>query len=115
MIPAMTTGIMSDAEISKIRSHFMYMNQISVLLTMRSGRRTPIAAIPTPDLAVPYEAPRQVKTMALVQPMTPKKGCEAVSTLEQIFQVDDSSSIVATGRLIDNRSFVAGLQAGEEY
>lgn len=37
MIPAMTTGTM----------HFI----------MRSGRRTPIAAIPTPDLEVPYEAP----------------------------------------------------------
>lgn len=33
-----------------------------------------MAAIPTPDLAVPYEAPRQVKTMAQVQPMAPKKG-----------------------------------------
>lgn len=38
MIPAMTTGMM----------HFI----------MRSGRRTPIAAMPTPDLAVPYDAPR---------------------------------------------------------
>ena len=38
MIPAMTTGMM----------HFI----------MRSGRRTPIAEIPTPDLAVPYDAPR---------------------------------------------------------
>ena len=37
MIPAMTTGMM----------HFI----------MRSGRRTPMAAIPTPDLDVPYEAP----------------------------------------------------------
>lgn len=44
------------------------------LFTIRSGRRTPMAAIPTPDLAVPYEAPRQVKTMAAVQPMAPKKG-----------------------------------------
>lgn len=37
MIPAMTTGTI----------HFI----------IRSGRRTPIAAIPTPDLEVPYEAP----------------------------------------------------------
>jgi len=37
MIPAMTTGTI----------HFI----------MRSGRRTPIAAIPTPDLEVPYDAP----------------------------------------------------------
>lgn len=41
MIPAMTTGMM----------HFI----------MRSGRRTPIAEIPTPDLAVPYDAPRPVR------------------------------------------------------
>ena len=40
-----------------------------------------MAAIPTPDLAVPYEAPRQVKTMAQVQPMAPKKGYQAVSIL----------------------------------
>jgi len=39
-----------------------------------------MAAMPTPDLAVPYEAPRQVKTMAAVQPMAPKKGCCGVST-----------------------------------
>lgn len=45
-----------------------------VLFTMRSGRRTPIAEIPTPDFAVPYDAPRHVKTMADVQPMAPKKG-----------------------------------------
>lgn len=37
-----------------------------------------MAAIPTPDLAVPYEAPKQVKTMAAVQPMAPKKGCDVV-------------------------------------
>jgi hypothetical protein len=34
-----------------------------------------MAVIPTPDLAVPYEAPIQVKTMAAVQPMAPKNGC----------------------------------------
>jgi hypothetical protein len=34
-----------------------------------------MAAMPTPDLAVPYEAPRQVKTIDAVQPMAPKKGC----------------------------------------
>jgi len=38
-----------------------------------------MAAMPTPDLAVPYEAPKQVKTMAEVQPMAPKKGYEMVS------------------------------------
>jgi hypothetical protein len=34
-----------------------------------------MAAIPTPDLAVPYAAPKQVKTMADVQPIAPKNGC----------------------------------------
>lgn len=34
-----------------------------------------MAEIPTPDLAVPYAAPKQVKTIADVQPMAPKKGC----------------------------------------
>jgi hypothetical protein len=43
-------------------------------LTIKSGLRTPIAEIPTPDLAVPYAAPKQVKTMADVQPIAPKKG-----------------------------------------
>ena len=34
-----------------------------------------MAEMPTPDLAVPYAAPKQVKTMADVQPIAPKKGC----------------------------------------
>lgn len=41
---------------------------------MRSGRRTPIDEIPTPAFAVPYAAPKHVNTMALVQPIAPKKG-----------------------------------------
>ena len=45
-----------------------------ILLTIRSGRRTPMAEMPTPDLAVPYAAPKQVKTIADVQPIAPKKG-----------------------------------------
>ena len=47
---------------------------MNVLLTIRSGRRTPIDEIPTPAFAVPYAAPKQVKTMALVQPIAPKNG-----------------------------------------
>ena len=31
---------------------------------------------PTPALAVPYAAPKQVKTIAEVQPSAPKKGCD---------------------------------------
>jgi hypothetical protein len=37
--------------------------------------------MPTPDLAVPYAAPKHVKTMADVQPMAPKNGC-SVSVME---------------------------------
>lgn len=36
-----------------------------------------MAQTPTPDLAVPYAAPKQVKTMAAVQPMAPKNGCNS--------------------------------------
>lgn len=47
-----------------------------------------MAAIPTPDLAVPYEAPRQVKTMEAVQPIAPKKGyMSMVSTGDDGFSV----------------------------
>lgn len=40
-----------------------------------------MAEMPTPDFAVPYAAPKQVKTMAEVQPMAPKKGWTKVSSL----------------------------------
>ena len=43
-------------------------------MTMRSGLKTPIDAIPTPAFAVPYAAPKQEKIMAEAQPMAPKKG-----------------------------------------
>jgi hypothetical protein len=33
-----------------------------------------MAETPTPAFAVPYAAPKQVKTMADVQPIAPKKG-----------------------------------------
>lgn len=54
MIPAMITGTM--------------------FFTNKSGLNTQVAQIPTPDLAVPYEAPKQVNTMAAAQPMEPKNG-----------------------------------------
>lgn len=41
---------------------------------MSSGRMTDMAAIPVPDFAVPYAAPKAEKTMADVAPITPKKG-----------------------------------------
>jgi len=47
---------------------------LCILLTQRSGRRTPAAIMPTPDFAVPYDAPKQVKTIAAAQPIAPKKG-----------------------------------------
>jgi hypothetical protein len=50
--------------------------EVDVLLTIRSGRRTAMEQTPTPALAVPYAAPKQVKTIAEVQPSAPKKGCE---------------------------------------
>lgn len=66
-----------------------------VLFTIRSGRRTPIAAIPTPDLAVPYDAPRHVNTMAAVQPIAPKKGYVRVSIVTVMFVRSDLESIGA--------------------
>lgn len=54
------------------------------LLTMRSGLKTPIAEIPTPDFAVPYAAPKQVKTIAEVQPIAPKKGYRATSVYHSL-------------------------------
>lgn len=47
---------------------------VNVLWAKRSGLKTEVAQIPTPDFAVPYEAPKHVKTMAEVQPMAPKNG-----------------------------------------
>ena len=38
------------------------------------GRMTAIAAIPVPDLAVPYAAPIALKIMADDAPITPKNG-----------------------------------------
>ena len=39
-----------------------------------SGLITDIAAIPVPDFAVPYAAPRAENMMAEAAPITPKKG-----------------------------------------
>lgn len=54
IIPAITTG--------------------TTFLTNKSGLVTQVAQIPTPDLAVPYDAPKQVKMMADAHPMEPKNG-----------------------------------------
>jgi len=42
----------------------------------RSGFITPIDDTPTPDLAVPYAAPRFAKMSATAAPMKPKNGAE---------------------------------------
>lgn len=41
-------------------------------LKINSGLKTPMLQIPTPDLAVPYEAPKLEKTRAAVTPINPK-------------------------------------------
>lgn len=91
MIPAMMTGTTSSRDTICYHSvHFVgaassnegrrwegeraERERERILLTIRSGRSTPMAEMPTPDLAVPYAAPKQVKTMAEVQPIAPKKG-----------------------------------------
>ena len=95
IIPAMITGT----------THFI----------IKSGRKTDIAEIPTPDLAVPYAAPMpiedhdsdqpahgsmvevdrnlQVKTMAEVQPMAPKKGAYTGHSSEDIVGLGDEEVV----------------------
>jgi hypothetical protein len=69
----MMTGTMSIFVLASYIIIAVY-HVIYILFTIKSGRRTPIAEIPTPDLAVPYAAPKHVKTMADVQPIAPKNG-----------------------------------------
>lgn len=69
-IPAMTTGMTS----SNYEPCKHCRRSQGLLLMIRSGRRTPMAVMPTPDFAVPYAAPKQVKTIADVHPIAPKKG-----------------------------------------
>lgn len=55
-----------------------------------------MAQIPTPDLAVPYAAPKQVKTIADVQPIAPKKGYIYISImypLDDVFRRDSLTSL----------------------
>ena len=51
-----------------------------------------MAQIPTPDFAVPYAAPKQVKTIAEVHPIAPKNGYI-------ISQLDDFDIIAVDSRL----------------
>ena len=48
-------------------------------LKMSSGLSTPMLAIPTPLLAVPYEAPRLANTSADAIPIYPKNEAESES------------------------------------
>eukprot|EP00450_Noctiluca_scintillans_P038096 CAMPEP_0194477572 /NCGR_PEP_ID=MMETSP0253-20130528/1293_1 /TAXON_ID=2966 /ORGANISM="Noctiluca scintillans" /LENGTH=61 /DNA_ID=CAMNT_0039316571 /DNA_START=14 /DNA_END=199 /DNA_ORIENTATION=- len=55
-----------------------------------SGRITPMVQIPTPDLAVPYAAPRLAKMMAEATPKKPKRA-----------EVGEQSSVISeTKRLL---------------
>jgi hypothetical protein len=72
-------------------------------LTIRSGRRTPIAEIPTPDFAVPYAAPKQVKTIADVQPMAPKKGYIVSVSALPLGTVSSSAALGRGGCVIASR------------
>ena len=77
-----------------------------ILLTIRSGRKTPIAEIPTPDLAVPYAAPKQVKTIAEVHPIAPKKGCGTLLAFV-VFGIESKA--------FEWRLGFAGLRGGQGY
>jgi hypothetical protein len=68
------TGTISVKHSQYLVRSLAYDLAANVLLTIKSGRRTPIAEIPTPDFAVPYAAPKHVNTIAEVQPMAPKNG-----------------------------------------
>ena len=56
-----------------------------------SGRMTPMDMMPTPDLAVPYAAPRFAKMMAEERPMKPKKaedGSQRAMAAEGLLRLD---------------------------
>lgn len=64
-----------------------------------------MAEIPTPDLAVPYAAPKQVKTMADVQPIAPKNGYSSISMPSLIcgaveLQCRRQSALASSRRLV---------------
>ena len=50
-----------------------------LLLTIMSGRRTLTAEIPMLDFAIPYAAPRELNTIATLQPIAPKKDWKFVN------------------------------------
>jgi len=57
----------------------------------------------TADLAVPYEAPKVLKTMAVAHPMAPKKDCrtrrtERVSAMSRVSRCDWGYDVGFAGR-----------------
>lgn len=50
---------------------------------------TDIAAIPVPDLAVPYAAPKAENTMAADAPITPKNGPQTGNSGPSAIMNDD--------------------------
>ena len=60
-----------------------------------SGLITPMAAMPTPDLAVPYAAPIEEKTSAAAAPINPKNGAVA-SPVSVIFSTSCRVARVAS-------------------
>ena len=60
------------ASLSLPRPLDLFVKEAYVFCIMRSGRRMPEEKIAPLDLAVPYDAPNTVKTMAQAQPMAPK-------------------------------------------
>ena len=82
---------------------FLNVSGLNVLLTISSGLKTPIAEIPTPAFAVPYAAPKHVKTMALVQPIAPKNGYYTKLALPSFVYRPPLASILRCSRI--RRSF----------
>ena len=60
-----------------------------------------MAEMPTPDLAVPYAAPKQVKTMADVQPIAPKNGFQNISYV--LLMVLTATSFLRRKRALSHR------------
>jgi hypothetical protein len=73
----MTIGTQSVFEIVSDQRHDW--SRDGLLLMMRSGLRTPDAAMPIPAFAVPYAAPRQERHIASAHPRQLKKGCWRIS------------------------------------
>ena len=56
-------------------------------LKINSGFKTPMLAIPTPLLAVPYAAPRLANTRAHAMPMNPKNEAFPAWTVSTVYAI----------------------------